>query len=161
MSLVQRVTSRNQIDLLNEGLSYSATGSTGGAVTDMVIVPISAERAPIITGFTLSSSGGPFLVTLGFKRGAEATLVFFQGIVSSTTPISVYYNQFAWYRGDLAYQVVITAAGDVSYSVDSKITSFPAALGYVEHEGGQSPSGHLGRAMLPPQSGFDRGQSEL
>jgi hypothetical protein len=161
MSLAQRVVIRNQIDLLNEGLQYSATGTTG-IVTDLVVVPISAERAPIVMGFTLTSnSATPFLVSIGFKKGGDATLTFFQAYVSASMPIQVQYNSFAWYRGDLNYNVVLTTAGQTAYTIDAKVTSFPAALGYIEHEGGQSPSGHLGRAMLPPSSGKDRAQSEL
>lgn len=161
MSLAQKVVARNQIDLLNEGLQYSATGTTG-IVTDLVVVPTSADRAPIVIGFTLTSdSATPFLVSLGFKRGSEATLTFFQAYLSDMMPIQVQYSSFAWYRGDLNYSVVLTTAGQTAYTIDAKVTSFPAALGYIEHEGGQSPSGHLGRAMLPPSSGKDRAQSEL
>lgn len=161
MSLAQKVVSRNQIDLLNEGLQYSATGTTG-TVTDLVVVPTSADRAPIVMGFTLTSNNAtPFLVSLGFKKGSEATLTFFQSYLSSTMPLVIEYSNFAWYRGDLNYNVVLTTAGETAYSIDAKVTSFPAALGYIEHEGGQSPSGHLGRAMFPPQSGKDRAQSEL
>jgi len=161
MSLIQRVTARNQIDLINEGLQYSATGVTGGMVTNMVVVPISTDRAPIVMGFTLTSAAGPTLVSIGFKKGSDSTIIFFEGHVASAGPVTVSYGPTGWYRGDLGYNVVLTSAGNIAYSIDAKVTSFPAALGYVEHEGGQSPSGHMGRAWLPPQSGLDRGQSEV
>jgi hypothetical protein len=161
MSLVQKISSRNHIDLLNEGLQYSATGTTG-SIVDLIVVPTSTERAPIIVGFSLTSNNAtPFLVSLGFKRGAEATLVFFQSYLSSSMPIQIQYDPHAWYRGDLNYSIVLTTAGQTAFTIDAKITSFPAALGYIEREGGQSPSGHTGRAMLPPDSGLERGQSEL
>ena len=162
MSLAQKVASRNSaIDLLNEGYKYAATGTTG-SVTDLVVVPIGVDRAPIVTGFTLTSDDAtPFEVKLGFKKGAEPTLVFFHAFLSSASALEVVYSPENWYRGDLNYNVVLTTAGSTIYTIDAKITSFPAALGYIEHEGGQSPSGHTGRAILPPESGKDRGQMEI
>jgi len=161
MSLVQKISSRHPSDLLNDGLQYAAAGSSGG-VTDLVVVPIAANRAPVVMGFTLTStSATPVAVSLGFKKGSDVTMTFFQGQVTSSSPLMVQYGCNSWYRGDLGYSVVLTSAGAVTYSVDAKITSFPAALGYVEREGSQNPNSHMGRAWLPPDSGADRGQSEL
>jgi len=161
MSLTQSITARNAIDLLTEGIKFSATGTTG-AITDLSVVTVASDKAAIVTGFTLTSNQAtPFLVSLGLKKGSDPTLVFFQGYLSSSSPLVVTYESRNWYRGALDYDVVLTTTQQTAYTIDAKITSSPAALGYVEREGGQSPTGHTGRAILPPESGAERGQMEL
>ncbi len=162
MSLAQKINVRNQSDLLNEGYQYTVNGVQAGAI-DLIVVPIASERAPIVTGFLLSTdSSNSALVSLGFKKGTEATLVFAETYVSKYAPIQVQYNENIWKRGGLGYNVVISiTGGTVCYTVDSKITSFAAEVGYIEHEGVQNASGHGGRAHFPQESGKDRGQMEI
>ena len=138
-----------------------ATGISGAA-TDAVIVPVGTERAAIVTGITLSTdSATPVLVGLGFKKGAAPTLTFFAGFVSSSGPIARDIDPFNWPRGDLGYDVVLTAGGSVAFSVETKLTSFPAALGYIENYGASNLGAHWGLTHLPDENGRLRGQSEV
>jgi hypothetical protein len=161
MSLIHVIEARHPSDILNEGAVYSAEGETGGTVTDSIIVPIGAERNAAVTSFALStSSTTPRLVRLGFKKGAEATQVFFRGYVSANGPIVVKYPDGGWKRGNLDQDVVITSADDVAFALDAKVLSHPTALEYIEYEGAKNPSGH-GRARFADESGADRGQQEV
>jgi hypothetical protein len=162
MSLVSKITARNENDLINEGASRTITGSSGGSVTDDVLQDVSAERAIVVTGLSLTTdAASPVAVTLGFKKDTDPTMTFWEGKISKEGPVSRDYAKENWKRGGLDYDLVITADGDVTVTADVKITSFPAELGFIERWGAQSATAHPGRAVLPEESGADRGQSEV
>jgi hypothetical protein len=160
MSLSSKIVVRNALDLINEGLKHTLTGSTGGSVTDSVLIAANSERAVIVTGFSLTVASGTPEVKLGFKKGSDPTLDFFEGIVSAGGPVSRDYRPESWHRSDLDYALVITSDADVTFTIETKITSFPAALGFIERWGAQSATAHPGRAVFANESGDARGQSE-
>ena len=160
MSLSSKIVVRNALDLINEGLKHIITGSTGGTVVDSVLLAANAKRAFIITGFSLTVASGTPVVKLGFKKGTDPTLDFFEGVVSVGGPVSRDYRPEAWHRGDLDFALVISSTVDVTLTVETKITSEPTPLGFIERWGAQSATGHPGRAVFANESGVARGQSE-
>lgn len=161
MSLIQRITSRRLEDTINEGYKLALTGALSSG-TDQIVFTAATNRAPIITGLSLTtSSGSSILVSVGFKNGSDATLTLFEAYITSGSGVSRMYPLGDWYRGRLNDSIVITTAGAVAYTLDSRITSEPTALNYVEHEFGGGASGHRGKAVFPDESGLARGQSEL
>ena len=163
MSLIQKIVSRSPQDLINEGYKLAITGSAA-LVTDSIIWTGTADRAIIITGFTLSSNQATaVLVSLGFRLDLGTTLNFFQGYVSSGASFCKEFPLGDWYRGGLGYDLVLTTsgAGPIAFTVDTRVTSFPAELGYIENYGAQSATAHSGQAWFPNPAGLARGQSEV
>jgi hypothetical protein len=160
MSIAITVKARNQSDLINEGARI-AVDDVQGAATDAVVLPVSDERALIVTGFTLSTDeASPIRVSLGFKDGTDPTATFWTGFVSQGGPVVREYAAENWYRGALGHSVVITTTGNVAFTLDMKTTSWPAELGYLHRVGaeGDFDVAHSSRAIFPSESGDDRGQ---
>lgn len=165
MSLIQKIATRRFEDIINQGFRFAFTGSVG-TVTDQALWTGATDRSVVTTGFILSTtSATDVLVSLGYKTGIAATVVFFQGNVKSGAPIV--YN---YMTGDERYSnctdsLVITtgAAGPVIYTVNGRIIGDKISLGYIEREGAPA---HSGGANYPPFnpptnwsgfSGADRG----
>ena len=141
MSLIYTIMSRSMQDMLNEGDKLVLTGNflTG---TDMVVHAAAADRAFIITGFSLTTSTAtPFLVSLGFKSGTTSTQVFHQSWVSASMPIVRDYSFGAWVNGGIGYDLVLTTTGFVYYTINMRSTAIKAGINYVE-----SDTGSLGHA---------------
>lgn len=157
MSLIQRVSSKALQDLINEGYRQTVLGTTGGPVTDQVILSIPADRAAIVTGFYISSSvSASQIVTLGFKKGAT-TAYFFTGYLKDVAPIAVQYALGDWRYGDLEYSLVLTTGAATAFSVFCRVTSEAAPLGFIQQIA--APQHHC--PWLPPDSAKDRGASEF
>lgn len=165
MSIATTVRARNASDLINEGARLAVEGLEAGSSSDSVVLAAGSDRALVVTGFSLTTDNGtPVLVSLGLKKGSDATMIFWQGYVSSGGPVTMSYAPENWFRGDLDYDVVIsTAAGSVAYTVDMKRTSYPEPLGYLHRVGAQGSFdvAHSSRAIFPEQSGRDRGQMTI
>lgn len=164
MSIATTVRARNASDLINEGSRLAIEGTEAGAASDSVVLAAGSERALVVTGFSLTTdSGTPVLVSLGLKKGTEATMTFWQGYISSSGPVVMSYAPENWLRGDLDYNVVMSTSGSVAYTVDLKRTSYPAPLGYLHREGAQGvfDVAHSSRAIFPEQSGRERGQMTI
>ena len=159
MSLIQRIVSRRQEDIINQGYRAAFTGSVG-SVTDTAIWTAVVERTVVVTGFCLSTtSATDVLVTLGFKTGVSTTVPFFQGYVKSGSPL-IYTYTFGDEKYSLpgdALVITTNAAGPTVYTVNARIIGEKVALGYVQIEG----AGHSGAPGFPTFSsgfsGFDRG----
>ena len=158
MSLISTIKSRTLGDLINEGLRISLTGIVS-AGTDKVIWASTADRAFVITGITLSTDNSAAnTVAVGFKKGAAATAYVAAGYITSGSMFDKTYAVGDWRYGDLNYDIVLSATlSNVAYTIDGRIISTPAPLGYVEHEGA---IGHVFAAFFAPQSGSNRGQTE-
>lgn len=142
MSLIYTITSRSMQDLINEGDKLVMTG-TFGSGTDQIIQAAAADRAFIVTGFSLTTNNGtPFLVSLGFKQGSTSTQVFHQSYVGSSMPIVRDYALGAWVNGGLGYNLVLTSAGTVYYTINMRSTAIKAGINYVESDTGAT--GHAG-----------------
>lgn len=160
MSLIQRITTRRIDDVINEGAKVALTGGLSSG-TDQVVFVAADTRAPIITGFSISTnSGTAILVSIGFKNGVEDTLEFYRGYIGGgQTSVDKVFQLGDWYRGRLGDSIVISTAGTVAYTVDARITSEPAALGYIEQEYGHGADGHRAKAVFPGEN--RHGQSEV
>jgi hypothetical protein len=159
MSLISTIKSRILGDLINEGQRVSLTG-TVSAGADQVVFVAPANRAFVITGVVLSTDNAAAnLVAVGFKKGAEASLSVVGGYITSGSMLNKTYAIGDWRYGDLNYNVVISAdKSNVSYTIDGRVISSPAPLGYVQHEGAKA---HCFAATFGPESGKARGQTEV
>jgi hypothetical protein len=160
MSLIFTIKSRKFEDLLNDGAKVIITGAIGGNVTDQVVLAC-GDRALTITGMALSLDvATPALVSLGFKKGGDPTLVVFNGYVGANGPVVVQLPLGSWYYGDLGYNVVITTSantGNLAFSIDMRTGGSPVPLGYIEQIGvkaHQSP-------RFPDPNAVNRGVSEI
>lgn len=161
MSLIQTIKSRPQTDLINEGSKVAFTGTVTNGVTDSVIWQCPSDRSLILCGITVSTSASTSIqVSIGWKTGSDATTYFFTGFVVAGGPITITPQLGDWYRSDLGQKLVITTSGTgvTAYSLDCRMTSSPAAVNYVSHEGSVD---HAGRPVFPPPSGKTRGQMEI
>jgi hypothetical protein len=160
MSLINAIKSRNVQDLANEGLRVAYTGEIlVGPATDQQVPgsAIVAERFYIVTGWHLStSSATPVKVTLGFKKAGDPTVPFFTAYITANSPAEKVLPVHDWKFGDLEYELVITtsAAADVAYSVDARISASKEPKGYVEREGNKT---HDTKGNFPPESSLHRG----
>jgi len=148
MSLIYTIMTRSMQDLINEGDKLVLTG-TFGAGTDHVIQAAAADRAFIITGFSLTTNNGtPFLASLGFKLGTTSTQVFHNGYIGSSMPIIRDYALGAWVNGGIGYNLVLTTAGTVYYTINMRSTAIKAGINYVEQD---NATGH-GGAWFPGEA---------
>ena len=159
MSLISTIKSRTLGDLINEGQRVSLTG-TVSAGADQVALAIPDTRAFVITGVVLSTDNAAAnLVAVGFKKGADPTLSAVGGYITSNSMLSKTYAVGDWRYGDLGYSVVISAdKANVAYTIDGRIISSPAPLGYIQHEGAKA---HCFAVTFGPESGKARGQTEV
>jgi len=140
MSLIQRINYHKLEDTLNEGFKLSLAGTYNVDVTDSVIRAVSGEQAVMVSAISLSSnSDTPCLVSLGLKKGVDATVEFFRAYVSKSGPIMRSPVAGDWYRGTNSYNLVITvsglAGGILAVSIDARLTSDKEPLGYIEQIG--------------------------
>lgn len=159
MSLIQRIVTRRQEDIINQGFRAAFTGSVG-TVSDQAIWTAVAERTVVVTGITLSTtSATDVIVSLGFKTGLSATNVFYTGYIKSGSPLVFPYtfgDEKYSLPGD-AFVITTNAAGPTIYTINARIIGEKVALGYIQIEG----AGHSGAPGFPVFSsgfsGFDRG----
>lgn len=160
MSLIFSIKSRKFEDLLNDGAKVTITGTISGNVTDQIVFACGA-RALTVTGIALSlNNATPALVSLGFKKGAESTLVFFNGYVGANGPVVVQIPLGSWYYGDLEYNVVVTTssnAGNLAFSIDMRTGGTPTPLGYIEQIGVKSHTS----PRFPDENAVNRGVSQV
>jgi hypothetical protein len=162
MSLISRINYRKLEDLANTGFKASLTGSFAGAVTDHIIVtpdltnrdiftvngadtPIPPEeKFFIVTGYRISTdSATPIEVKLGFKHGADPTVVFFDGFIGGTAgSVDRILVLGDWVFGAQAYDLVITTgAGNFAFTVTGRVCYEKVPLGFVQHGGSAEHSG--------------------
>lgn len=160
MSLIQTIKSRQVADCINEGSKMAFTGTVTNSVTDSVIYAFPSNRAFAVTGLCVStSSTSSIQVSLGIRVGSTTTS-FFTGFVVAGGNFERVFETGDWYRSPLGASLVITTSGTgiTAYTVDTRVTADSAAVNYVSHEGAID---HPGRAVLPPESGQDRGQMRV
>ena len=165
MSLIQKIATRRLEDIINQGYRFAFTGSVG-TVTDQALWSGTTDRSVVTTGFILSTgSATDVQVSLGYKNGGNATVVFFTGLIRAASPII-----FSYPTGDERYSnptdsLVITtnAAGPTIYTINGRIIGDKVPLGYIEQPGASGYSGapNVGGFNPPTNwsgfSGMDRG----
>ena len=159
MSLIQTISARREEDLLNEGARVVIDGTVSGAVSGEILLSIPENRFFIVTGYHLSSSSGSSIaVNLSLTNGSD-TFSFFTGFLSTTQTASRVLGYGDWIYGALDQDLVmdIDSAGDVSFTIDGRVSSSPTPLGYIEQIGVKTHS----NPVFPPDSGLARGQSEF
>lgn len=158
MSLIQNIKTRRHDDLINEGSRITLTGTlTSG--TDHVVLSSSSSRFVIVTGYHLSTNAsGSILVSIGLKTGSDPTTDIFQGYIGNSVVGSRTLSFGDWIYGDLEYDLVITVPSDtVAYTIDGRVSSSPAALGYIQQIGSQEHA----NPYFGLESGAARGQMEF
>jgi hypothetical protein len=156
MSLIQQIKTRTLQDLINEGARCHIPGTVATG-TNQVILNIPSDRYIIITGYHFSSdSATPILVSLGLKNGGATTEIF-RAYVGNGMTVDKVLSFTDWIYGDLDYDVVLSTAGSVAYTITGKISSSPVPLGYIEQIGCQNHA----NPYFGPVSGDARGQSEF
>jgi hypothetical protein len=157
MSLIEQIKTRNYTDLINEGARVSLVGSVASG-TDTIICPMPADRFMIITGYNLSTDSlTPILASIGLKHGSDPTIEFCRAYVGGGAMLSRDLSFGNWIYGNLGYNIVISAAGNIIYTIDGRLCAGLVPLGYIQQIGSKE---HANPYFGPP-SGKDRGQSEL
>lgn len=142
MSLIQKIATRRMEDIINQGFRFAFTGSVG-TVTDTVLWAGATDRSVVVTSFVISTNNATdVLVSLGYKNGISATVVFFQGYIKDGSPII-----FDYTIGDERYSnptdsLVITTStsGPTVYTVNGRIIGDKVPLGYIEMPGAPAHS---------------------
>lgn len=156
MSLIHKITSRRQEDLINEGLRLSLTNHVA-AGTDQVIYTVPDTRNLIIKGIVLTcDSATPRWVTINLKPSAGASIEIFGAYVCSASPVSYMVPYGDEHYGELGYSLTITfsGGGNVGYFISARLSSVATAIGYVEHDGAVGHSA----PWFPNEAGKTRGQ---
>jgi hypothetical protein len=175
MSLINILTYRKLEDLSNDGYRLALTGLIAGAVTDSIIVTPdvqvrdintptgslvtlpAAEKYLMITGYRLSTdSVAPVEVSLGFKKGVDATNTFFQGFIGGAAgSVERCLPLGDWKFGDLEHLLVITAGAiNVSYTIDARVSYSKVPKNFIQQLGNLE---HDSLAHFPPESSLNRG----
>lgn len=164
MSLISSIKTKRLEDLLNGGHKMIFTGTVTGVVTDSVIQTLPHERLMFVGSYVLTSNNAtPILVSLGFKAGVSTTLEFFRGYVSSSAGVAVVLDPHDWVYGPLSTTdslvslVISTSAGNVAYTINSKVFAEKNPLGYIEQIGAPTHA----NPYFGLESGYYRGQSEF
>lgn len=159
MSLIFQIKSRRAEDLVNEGFRASLTGELNAGV-DQVVLSCPSDRLFAVAAVVISTNDDtPGLVQVGFKSGVLATSEFIRVFLAADGDVLEHsYAVGDWRYGALGHNLVITTAVHIAYTIDCRIISEPAALGYIAREGA---IGHSHGAVYPSESGRERGQSEF